>query len=73
MFPDDYNVANPKLAPNSSSDVKVIEMTPYPGVNGTGPLNRNGQKSHLLRCFSDSEPDQHFVLDTLLKKGAAFL
>ena len=38
VFSDDYKVANPKLAPNSSSDVKVIEIMPYPGVNGTGPL-----------------------------------
>ena len=38
MFSDDYKVANPKLTPNSSSDVKVIEITPYLGVNGTGPL-----------------------------------
>ena len=38
MFSDDYNVANPRLAPNSSSDVKAIEITPYPELNGTGPL-----------------------------------
>ena len=33
-----YNIANPKLAPNLSSDVKVVEVTPYQGVNGTGSL-----------------------------------
>ena len=38
MFSDDYNNAHPKLAPNSSSDVKVIEITPYLGENGTGPF-----------------------------------
>ena len=38
MFSDDYSIANPKLTPNSSSDIKVIEITPYPGVNGTGPF-----------------------------------
>ena len=38
MFSDDYSIANPKLTPNSSSDVKVIEIPPYPGVNGTGPF-----------------------------------
>ena len=26
-------------------------------------LNENGQKSHFLQGFSDSEPGQHFVLD----------
>ena len=38
MFSDEYYVASPKSAPNSSTDVKVNEITPYPGVNGTGPV-----------------------------------
>ena len=52
VFSDDYNVTNPKLAPNSSSDVKFIEMTPYPGVSGTGPFTtiRCGYGTDALRC-----------------------
>ena len=44
MFSDElnrgieHNFTNPKLAPNPSSDVKVIEITLYVIVNGTGPL-----------------------------------
>ena len=33
---DDNNFANPKLAPNSSSDVKIIETTFYAGIDGIG-------------------------------------
>ena len=40
MFCDNINFANRKLAPNSSSEVKVIEKAPYSGVNVTGPLLR---------------------------------
>ena len=29
---------NPKLAPNWFTDVKVIEITPNPGISGTVPL-----------------------------------
>ena len=39
MFSDDNNFPNPKLTPNSASDVKVIEVTLYSGVDGTGIYN----------------------------------
>ena len=34
MFSDDSNFPNPKLEPNSSSEVKVIEVILYLGVDG---------------------------------------
>ena len=39
MFSVDNNFANPELAPNPSSDVKGIEITPYPRANETGTLS----------------------------------
>ena len=38
MSSNDNKFSNPKLAPSSSRDVKVIEITPYPEVNGICPL-----------------------------------
>ena len=46
MFSVDNNFANPTLAPNSSSDVKVIEIMPYLAVNGTGPFIRAYMEDH---------------------------
>ena len=40
MFSDGHNFANPDLAPNSSSDLKVIKITPNLVVNGTGALQQ---------------------------------
>ena len=40
MFSDDNRFSNPKVAPSSSWDVKVIKIMPYPGVTGTGPLKK---------------------------------
>ena len=34
----DSQILNPKLAPNLFTNVKVIEITPNPGVSGTGPF-----------------------------------
>ena len=38
MFFYDCKILNPKLAPNWFTNVKVIEIMPNLGVNGTGPL-----------------------------------
>ena len=48
MFSDDYNFANPKLASNSSSNLKVIEKTPYPGVNRAGHLGNCLQNIKIM-------------------------
>ena len=48
MFSDNSNFETPKLAPNSSSDVKVVEIRPYPGVNETGPLSKINVSRFLL-------------------------
>ena len=37
----DSKILNPKLAPNWFTNVKVTEITPNPGVSGTGPLDKN--------------------------------
>ena len=52
MFSDDNNFANPQLAPKSSSEVKVIKMTPYPGINATGPVyNPTEEIIHLKLLY----------------------
>ena len=38
MFSDDSYFSDPKVAPSSSPDVKVIEIMSYLRVNGTGPF-----------------------------------
>ena len=38
MFLYDNWILNPNIAPNWFTNVKVIEITPYPGVSGTVPL-----------------------------------
>ena len=43
MFSNKYKFGNFKLAPNSPSDVKVIEITPYSWVNGTEPFEEKEQ------------------------------
>ena len=39
MFFYDSEILNPKLAANWFTNVKVIEVTPNPGVSGTDPLS----------------------------------
>ena len=38
MFFYDNQILNSKLAPNWFTNVQVIEITPNPGLSGTGPL-----------------------------------
>ena len=40
MFLYDSKILNPNLAPDWFTIVKVIEITPDPGVSGTGHLYR---------------------------------
>ena len=65
MFSDDSNFANPKFAPNWSSDIKVIEIIPYPEVNGTSKqsfftLNRQIKYVKKFRGETYSENCQLF-------------
>ena len=39
MFFYDNKSLNPDLAPNWFTSVKVIEITPNPGVSGAGPFH----------------------------------
>ena len=38
MFFYDSKILNPNLAPDWFANVKVIEITPNPGVSGTDPI-----------------------------------
>ena len=58
MFSDGNNFGDRKLAPNSSSNVKVIKIMLYPGVDGTGPLEDDlfkrieKSRSEILSLFN---------------------